>query len=175
MLPPELFLNIDREVELFRDLLTVKQRRISPTSGYHLDHLYVRGYIEDQEEPTEHTYYHDMLLPSIEALTKLLNNVSYIEFEKPPICKPTEGPAQVLGGSDELGFYLRKTTEYKMFGVLGDQCPEHVAKPEFDGWFGSDDECPDDCKFEPKFKGLKPGYQTIYDVLVRTNPKMNIQ
>jgi hypothetical protein len=171
-----LFLDIDREVELLASLLTVKDLNLSPTKGYQGDHLYVRGYIEDKEDFNEHRYYHEMLKPAIESLAQLLNNVQYAEFEEFPCMDlKSTGTPQISGGGEEYGFWIRKTTSYNMFGDLN-PCPEHVATEEFDGHYGSDDldNCPEDCTHDstPRFG---PGYETIYDVLVRTYPKMQIK
>lgn len=171
MFTRELLGNIDREVELLSDLLT-NRYELSETKGYQGDHLYVRGYIEDREQPTEHSYYHEMLEPAIKGLAALLNNANYMEFEKLPCIKPSEGAIQVIGGGLEYGFWLRKTTSYNAWGHLN-PCPVHVAP---DGYYGSDDldNCPDSCTHDstPHFDS---GHETIYDVFVRSSPKLEIK
>jgi hypothetical protein len=136
--------------------------------------------MEDSDPHDEHRYYHEMLVPAIESFANLLNNANFIEFDRlPSMNERTDGNPvnhsviQVVGGGPEYGFWLRKTTSYQ-FCIPGDVCPEHVA-PE--GYYGSDDldNCPEDCTFEPKFKGFGPGTQVIYDVSVRCSPRLQVK
>ena len=169
----ELYMNVDREVKLLDELLTIKTKVLSPTRGYQGDHLYVSGYIEDKDAHDEHHYYHEMLLPAMEAMATLLNNADYMEFERLPIMEVGEGACQSDGGGSLYDFWLRKTTSYCMFGVDAERCPEHTDDSGY--MVLPDDLCPPECTFEPKNKGLGPGTRTIYDVLIRSSPKLVVQ
>jgi hypothetical protein len=175
MIRNEVHEDISREVDLFAEIMGKSRTKmeLAKVGGYEVDHLYVRGYMEDSDPHDEHRYYHDMLVPAIESLTSLLQNARYIEFEQLSVENPSGSVIQTLGGGSDYGFWLRKTTSYQ-FCIPGEVCPKHVA-PE--GYYGSDDldNCPEDCDFVPKFKGFGPGTQVIYDVKIRSFPRLRIK
>jgi hypothetical protein len=161
------------EVDRLAVLLTGEFSR-TKFKNYQMDNFNVSNYLEDKEEVNSERYLEEVCEESMKAFSELLNKAKLLEFEKPPVSVRKPGDfdnvIQVVAGCD--GLWLRKTTSYHAFGVLSQQCPEHIAKPENGGYYGSDDHCPEDCDFEPTFKGYGPGTRTIYDVFVRTFPKL---
>lgn len=151
------------EVELLVDLLKNHYEETLFT-GYEMDQLNCVNYIEDKDTLTEERYRKEVIGDSMEAFADLLNRADIMEFQKPPLqeSKPGEPVTFIQVLARDNGLWLRKTTVYCAFGILGDQCPEHT-------------DCPEECTFIPENKGLGPGTRTVYDVHVRTNPRLKVE